>query len=57
MFRVCREWSDVFRNGVHCFRNAADEFGNAIDGLGRPGMGSGLVRDCSGGVWTASRHR
>ena len=26
-------------------------FGNAIDGLGRPGMGSGLVRDCLGGVW------
>ena len=31
-------------------------FGNAIDGSGRPGMGLGLVRDCSGGVWTASRH-
>ena len=41
----------------HPFRNAADEFGNAIDGLGRPGMGSGLVRECSGGVWTASRHK
>ena len=40
----------------HPFRNAADEFGNAIDGLGRPGMGSGLIRNCSGGVWTASRH-
>ena len=40
----------------HPFRNAADEFGNAIDGSGRPGMGSGLVRECSGGVWTASRH-
>ena len=36
-------------NGVHCF-------GNAIGGSGRPGMGSGLVRECSGGVWTASRH-
>ena len=31
-------------------------FGNAVDGSERPGMGSGLVRDCSGGVWTASRH-
>ena len=31
-------------------------FGNAIGGLGRPGMGSDLVRDCSGGVWTAIRH-
>ena len=41
----------------HLFGNAADEFGNAVDGSGRPGMGSGLVRDCSGGVWTASRHR
>ena len=40
----------------HPFGNAADEFGNAIDGLGRPGMGLGLVRECSGGVWTASRH-
>ena len=30
-------------------------FGNAIDGSERPGMGSGLVRECSGGVWTASR--
>ena len=40
----------------HPFENAADEFGNAIDGSGRPGMGSGLVRECSGGVWTASRH-
>ena len=41
----------------HPFGNAAYEFGNAIlDGLGRPGMGSGLVRECSGGVWTASRH-
>ena len=40
----------------HPFGNAADEFGNAIDGLGRPGMGSGLVRECSGGVWTASGH-
>ena len=38
------------------FGNAADGFGNAIGGSGRPGMGSGLVRDCSGGVWTASRH-
>ena len=38
------------------FRNAADGFGNAIDGSGRPEMGSGLIRDCSGGVWTASRH-
>ena len=56
MFRVHREWSDVFRNGVHRFGNAADGFGNTIDGSGRPGMGSGLVRDCSGGVWTASRH-
>ena len=49
MFQVHWEWSDVFRNDVHCFRNA-------IGGLGRPGMGSGLVRDCSGGVWTSSRH-
>ena len=40
----------------HPFGNAADEFGNAVDGSGRPGMGSGLVRDCSGGVWTANRH-
>ena len=31
-------------------------FGNAIDGSERPKMGSGLVRDCSDGVWTASRH-
>ena len=38
------------------FRNAADGFRNAIDGLGRPGMGSGLVRGCSGGVWTVIRH-
>ena len=38
------------------FGNAADGFGDAIDGSGRPEMGSGLVRDCSGGVWTASRH-
>ena len=49
MFRVRRGWSDVFGNGVH-------RFGNAVDGSERPGMGSGLVRDCSGGVWTASRH-
>ena len=48
MFWVHREWSDVFGNGVHRFRNA-------IDGSGRPGMGSGGVRECSGGVWTASR--
>ena len=41
----------------HPFRNAADEFGNAIDELGRPGMGSGGVRECSGGVWTVSRHK
>ena len=41
----------------HPFRNAADEFRNAIDGSGRPGMGSGLVRECSGGVWTASGHK
>ena len=40
----------------HPFGNAADEFENAIDGSGRPGMGSGLVRECSGEVWTASRH-
>ena len=40
----------------HLFGNAADEFRNAIDGLGRPGMGLGLVRKCSGGVWTASGH-
>ena len=40
----------------HPFRNAADGFGNAIDGLGRLGMGSGLVRDCLGGVWIVSRH-
>ena len=40
----------------HPFGNAADEFGNAIDGSERPGIGSGLVRECSGGVWTASRH-
>ena len=50
MFRVRREWSDVFGNG-------ADGFGNTVDGSGRPEMGSGLVRDCSGGVWTASRHK
>ena len=41
----------------HPFGNAADGFGNAVDGSGRPGMGLGLVRDCSGGVWTASRHK
>ena len=40
----------------HPFGNAADEFENAIDGSGRHGMGSGLVRECSGGVWTVSRH-
>ena len=40
----------------HPFGNAADGFRNAIDGLGRPGMGSGLVRECLGLVWTASRH-
>ena len=40
----------------HPFGNAADEFGNAIDGLGKPGMGSGLVRECPGEVWTASGH-
>ena len=34
----------------HPFGNAADGFGNAVDGSGRPGMGLGLVRDCSGGV-------
>ena len=34
----------------HPFGNAADGFGNVIGGLRRPGMGSGLVRDCSGGV-------
>ena len=38
------------------FRNAADGFRNAIDGLERPEMGLGLVRDCSGEVWTASKH-
>ena len=41
----------------HPFGNAADGFGIAVDGLGRPGMGLGLVRDCSGGVWTVSRHK
>ena len=41
----------------HPFGNAADGFRNAVDGSGRPGMGSGLVRDCSGGVWIASRHK
>ena len=40
----------------HPFGNAADGFGNAVDGLGRPGMSSGGVRDCLGGVWTANRH-
>ena len=39
----------------HPLGNAADGFGNAIDESGRPGMGLGLVRDCSGGVWTMSR--
>ena len=34
----------------HPFRNAADGFGHAVDGLGRPGMGSGLVRNCLSGV-------
>ena len=34
----------------HPFGNAADGFRNVIDGLDRPGMGSGLVRECSGGV-------
>ena len=57
MFWVRREWSDVFRNGVHRFGNAADGFGNAIDGSGRPVMGSGLVRECSDGVWTVSGHK
>ena len=33
------------------------KFRNAIDGSGRLGMGSGLVRKCLGGVWTASRHK
>ena len=56
MFQVRREWSEVFGNGVHRFGNAADGFRNAVDGSGRPGMGSGLVRDCSGGVWTAGGH-
>ena len=32
-------------------------FGNAINGSGRPGMGLSLVSECSGGVWTASRHK
>ena len=41
----------------HPFGNAADGFRNAVDGSGRPEMGSGLIRDCSGGVWTASRHK
>ena len=40
----------------HPIRNAADGFGNAVDGSGRPEMGLGLVSDCSGGVWTVSRH-
>ena len=40
----------------HPFGNAADVFRDAIDGSGRPGMGSGLVRECSGEVWTASGH-
>ena len=40
----------------HPFGNAADGFGNAVGGSGRPRMGSGLVRECSCGVWTASRH-
>ena len=39
------------------FGNAADGFRNAVDGSERPGMGLGLVRDCSGGVWTVSRHK
>ena len=34
----------------HPFGNAADGFGRS----GRPGMGSGLVRECSGGVWSGS---
>ena len=38
------------------FGNAADGFRNAVDGFGWPGMGLGLVRNCLGGVWTASRH-
>ena len=41
----------------HPFGNVADGFGNDVDGLGRPRMGSGLVRECSSGVWTASRHK
>ena len=45
-----------FGNAADGFGNAADGFGNAVDGSERPGMGSGLVRDCSGGVWTVSRH-
>ena len=40
----------------HPFGNVADRFRNARDGLGRSGMGSGLVRECLGGVWTVSRH-
>ena len=40
----------------HPFGNAADEFRNAVDGSGQPGMGLGLVGDCSGGVWTAGGH-
>ena len=40
----------------HPFGNAADGFRNAVDGSGRPGMGSDLVRECSGGVWTVSGH-
>ena len=40
----------------HPFRNAPDGFRNAVDRLERSGMGSGLVRNCSGGVWTVSRH-
>ena len=40
----------------HPVGTAAEEFGHALDGLGRPGMGSGLVRECSGGVWTVSGH-
>ena len=40
----------------HPLGNAADGFRNVVDGSGRPGMGSGLIRECLGRVWTTSRH-
>ena len=69
MVGCVRDCVDVFRNGWMCLGMVftalrmltkqtlvQHPFGNAIDGSGRPGMGLGLVRECSGGVCTVSRH-